>query len=235
MMANISDPSFESLARIIVSGFLLDPETKASSWRLSLNDIPKWFTLAPPPAPVPQPSSTSLEKLPQPSASSSMPNLTPPQPGTNPSTPSLLSQKSSSSTPFALAIAKQRSLAEESRPYLRHSWNRIDFLAVCSFWAMFVLATLGIEKTSTLHISVFRALSVLRTTRLLAVTHGTTVRLFAASSATLWLMVFKDYHALPQDGRPPPRQCGLIFVICHRIILVSWPSASTPFSAHAIV
>lgn len=77
--------------------------------------------------------------------------------------------------PFQLAIEKQQSLSEQNLPYLRHSWNRIDFVAVVSFWIMFGLALSGAEKMDNRHTYIFRALSVLRLTRLLAVTTGTTV------------------------------------------------------------
>ncbi|KZW03268.1 hypothetical protein EXIGLDRAFT_664412 [Exidia glandulosa HHB12029] len=76
--------------------------------------------------------------------------------------------------PFALSIARSHSLAHRGLPYLRHSWNRIDFLAVLSFWITFVLSVYGIERAQGVHISIFRALSVLRCARLLAVTQGTT-------------------------------------------------------------
>ncbi|KAF8321114.1 hypothetical protein DL93DRAFT_1599778 [Clavulina sp. PMI_390] len=75
--------------------------------------------------------------------------------------------------PFQLAIEKQRSLSEQGRPYLRHSWNRIDFVSIVSFWIMFILAILRVEDRPTLHLFIFRALSVLRISRLLAVTGGT--------------------------------------------------------------
>ena len=77
--------------------------------------------------------------------------------------------------PFQLAIQKQRDLLESSRPYLRHSWNRVDAVAILSFWTMFYLAMFGLERTPGTHIYIFRALSVLRTTRLLSVSSGTAV------------------------------------------------------------
>jgi len=77
--------------------------------------------------------------------------------------------------PFQLAIEKQRDLSEGTRPFLRHSWNRVDCVAVVSFWIMFILAITGAEQ-NPYHIYIFRALSVLRVSRLLAVTSGTTVR-----------------------------------------------------------
>ncbi|KAG8763613.1 calcium channel protein [Ceratobasidium sp. 423] len=76
-------------------------------------------------------------------------------------------------TPFQIAVARQRILSEQSSTYLRHSWNRTDFVAVCSFWIMFGLAVSGKENREDMHLYVFRALSVLRTARLLAVTKGT--------------------------------------------------------------
>lgn len=77
--------------------------------------------------------------------------------------------------PFQLAIQKQRDLLKSSRPYLRHSWNRVDAVAILSFWIMFCLAMFGLERTPSAHIYVFRALSVLRTARLLSVSSGTAV------------------------------------------------------------
>jgi hypothetical protein len=77
--------------------------------------------------------------------------------------------------PFQLAMQKQRELVKAARPYLRHSWNRVDAVAIISFWIMFCLAKFGLERTSGAHLYIFRALSVLRTTRLLAVSNGTAV------------------------------------------------------------
>ncbi|GAA5898852.1 calcium channel protein CCH1 [Sporobolomyces salmoneus] len=71
--------------------------------------------------------------------------------------------------PYVLAIQKQRSTYQQA--FLRHSWNRIDAVAVVSFWISFVLAISGLEAEKNLWF--FRALSVLRASRLLAVTSGT--------------------------------------------------------------
>lgn len=57
--------------------------------------------------------------------------------------------------------------------YLRHSFNRMDFIAVVSFWIAFVLEFSGI--TSQHHIYVFRMLSCMRIFRLLGISEGTTV------------------------------------------------------------
>ncbi|GAA5915927.1 hypothetical protein JCM5296_002066 [Sporobolomyces johnsonii] len=75
----------------------------------------------------------------------------------------------SSSTPYLLSIRRQRETYQQA--FLRHSWNRIDFVAVVSFWISFGLSVSGKEYKANLW--VFRALSVLRATRLLAVTAGT--------------------------------------------------------------
>ncbi|OQE41116.1 hypothetical protein PENCOP_c005G03447 [Penicillium coprophilum] len=59
------------------------------------------------------------------------------------------------------------------RAFLRHSFNRLDFVAVVTFWISFFLSISGIEKTHQLYI--FRMLSCLRILRLLAMTNGTSV------------------------------------------------------------
>ena len=59
------------------------------------------------------------------------------------------------------------------RAFLRHGFNRLDFLAVVSFWISFALAIADIESRK--HIYVFRMLSCLRILRLLGLTSGTSV------------------------------------------------------------
>lgn len=59
------------------------------------------------------------------------------------------------------------------RAFLRHSFNRLDFVAVVAFWVSFFLSLTGIESTHQLYI--FRMLSCLRILRLLALTNGTSV------------------------------------------------------------
>lgn len=85
--------------------------------------------------------------------------------------------------PFQKAVAKQQSLSAAGRPYLRHSWHRIDMIAVVSFWITFILAITGSEATASRHIYIFRALSVLRAGRLLVITSGTTTILHSLKSA----------------------------------------------------
>lgn len=78
------------------------------------------------------------------------------------------------SLPFRLSVQRAHDVTRRNLPYLRQSWLRIDFVAVTSFWICFALAMSGVER-GTYHIGIFRALSVLRTARLLAITSGTTV------------------------------------------------------------
>lgn len=59
------------------------------------------------------------------------------------------------------------------RAFLRHSFNRLDFVAIVAFWISFFLSLEGVEKTHQLYI--FRMLSCLRILRLLALTNGTSV------------------------------------------------------------
>lgn len=60
------------------------------------------------------------------------------------------------------------------RAFLRHGFNRLDFLAVISFWISFFLAVFWIAPYH--HIYVFKMLSCLRILRLLGLTSGTSVR-----------------------------------------------------------
>lgn len=78
--------------------------------------------------------------------------------------------------PFVQALQTQRAQHLKSpgrKAFLRHSWNRIDFLAVVAFWIMFLLASTGMEHRHALY--VFRALAALRSARLLVITSGTAV------------------------------------------------------------
>lgn len=67
------------------------------------------------------------------------------------------------------------------RAFLRHSFNRLDFVAVVSFWLSFVLGISGLESQH--HIYIFKMLSCLRILRLLALTHGTAIILRSLKKA----------------------------------------------------
>ena len=60
------------------------------------------------------------------------------------------------------------------RAFLRHSFNRLDFLAVVSFWISFVLSFQDLGPSKLVY--VFQMLSCLRILRLLGLTSGTSVR-----------------------------------------------------------
>ncbi|TFK22492.1 high-affinity cell membrane calcium channel [Coprinopsis marcescibilis] len=84
--------------------------------------------------------------------------------------------------PFRLSIDHLHDKTSRNVPYLRQSWNRIDFLAIVGFWITFVLALAGVERGEK-HIGVFRALSVIRTARLLTITSGTTTIMHSLKTA----------------------------------------------------
>ncbi|KAL8283193.1 hypothetical protein RQP46_005971 [Phenoliferia psychrophenolica] len=85
----------------------------------------------------------------------------------------------SAHTPFVQSIKRQRTTYQHA--FLRHSWNRLDFVAIVSFWISFGLSVAGIEASHNVYI--FRALSVLRATRLLSITAGTTTILHSLKGA----------------------------------------------------
>ncbi|KAL8666517.1 MAG: hypothetical protein Q9202_001315 [Teloschistes flavicans] len=76
---------------------------------------------------------------------------------------------------------QQRRLRLARRAFLRHSFNRLDFLAVVSFWIAFILEILQVEQRR--HIYLFRMLSCLRILRLLSLTQGTSVILRSLKKA----------------------------------------------------
>ena len=189
--------SLEMIARILTTGLVLDPDVPWTSIRIFSNDyimgqkpiVPARFAGDPSGHPgalsALSTSSSALKGSMTPSASSSTDQLH----HRSDSTRSVWRlavegavypdqqayQKRTLEAPFKLAIEKQRNLSQQGRPYLRHSWHRIDFVSVLSYWIMFGLAIAGLEAKPTAHIYIFRALSVLRISRLLAVTRGTAV------------------------------------------------------------
>ncbi|KAJ7906586.1 Ion transport protein-domain-containing protein [Mycena leptocephala] len=86
------------------------------------------------------------------------------------------------SLPFRLSITSSAAQTRRQAPYLRHSWSRIDAIAILAFWTSFALAIFGVESGKT-HIRVFRALAALRTARLLTITAGTTAILNSLKTA----------------------------------------------------
>ncbi|KAF8146237.1 Ion transport protein-domain-containing protein [Mycena galopus ATCC 62051] len=84
--------------------------------------------------------------------------------------------------PFRLSVTNAATLTRRNAPYLRHSWSRLDAIAILSFWVSFALAIAGVEQGSR-HIRMFRAFSALRTARLLTITSGTTAILHSLKTA----------------------------------------------------
>ena len=85
------------------------------------------------------------------------------------------------------------------RAFLRHSLNRIDFVAIVSFWISLILSVTGVEGEK--HLYVFRMLSCLRILRLLYLTHGTTVsKRLLRTGPTLTNDL--DYSEELKEGRP---------------------------------
>ncbi|KAF1814240.1 hypothetical protein P152DRAFT_480452 [Eremomyces bilateralis CBS 781.70] len=75
----------------------------------------------------------------------------------------------------------QRRVRLAHRAFLRHSFNRLDFLAVVAYWITFAISLSGFESSK--HAYVFRMLSCLRILRLLLLTSGTTVILRSLKKA----------------------------------------------------
>ncbi|CAH0000943.1 unnamed protein product [Clonostachys byssicola] len=67
------------------------------------------------------------------------------------------------------------------RSFLRHSFNRLDFVAVVAYWISFILGITGWEYQH--HLYVFKMLSCLRILRLLAITNGTAIILQSLKKA----------------------------------------------------
>jgi hypothetical protein len=185
--------TFEAFCRIIVSGLLVDPDIPFTSLRISLGGLRRQGSLTtklssvrprfvhtssnprPPKAPLQanERNGSTFSDSSRPSVktsqfSSSSSNLR------TGSGSKIALQLKSQDLPFRAALSKQLDITSTSRPYLRHSWNRVDAVAIISFWIMFAICLAGLEKTASEHLYLFRALSILRTTRLLAITSGTT-------------------------------------------------------------
>jgi len=125
------------------------------------------------------------------------------------------------SLPFRLSVIHAHDKTQRNVPYLRHSWSRIDFVAIVSFWVCFVLATMGLERGSH-HIGLFRAMSVVRTARLLTITSGTTVSLSRHFYWCLSSLIFLvDNYALLEDGSSAAHQRCILCPFRHGSLLVS--------------
>ncbi|KAI1180614.1 ion transporter [Nemania sp. FL0916] len=78
-------------------------------------------------------------------------------------------------------VEEQMRMHLARRAFLRHGFNRLDFVAVISYWIAFALSITGLEAKH--HLYVFRMLSCLRIIRLLALTNGTAIILRSLKKA----------------------------------------------------
>lgn len=152
--------TLELIARIIVSGFLLNAAEystidRSKGIRAAVADQYKAIF---------QPHSNRKSAKP---SSMQMPS----EPATISRSFTTFMQSQHQAMPETLEEQQRFQLAR--RAFLRHSFNRLDFVAVCSYWISLILGIAGIEAAS--HFYLFKMLSCLRILRLLAVTQGTSI------------------------------------------------------------
>jgi hypothetical protein len=157
--------TFEVIIRIMVSGFIVNPvEYSTINRQVGLREAVMSKANQLFGGPQRQPSQkrvgTSSDPAQDPQQPSVLRTFTTAQmhPDTGPSDPR----------------AQQRARLAH-RAYLRHSFNRTDFVAVVSYWIAFTLNLLGIQNSRV--VLVFEMLSCLRIIRLLNLTSGTSVSL----------------------------------------------------------
>lgn len=148
--------SVEIVARIIVSGFVKNAEEYSTvnrqlSLRAAFADRVRTFF-----APHSQSSARTIgkETVPEPSIIRSFTNV-----------------QAQADIPGHSRQQQRMRLAR--RAFLRHSFNRLDFLAVVSFWISCVLKIVMVQPSR--HMYIFQMLSCLRILRLLGLTSGTSV------------------------------------------------------------
>ncbi|KAA8897862.1 Ion transport protein-domain-containing protein [Sphaerosporella brunnea] len=83
--------------------------------------------------------------------------------------------------PVPSSLQSQARFRLARRAFLRHSFNRLDFVAVVSYWISLGLCLAEVEADR--HLYVFRMLSCLRILRLLGITSGTSVILRSLKKA----------------------------------------------------
>ena len=175
----------EMFARIVVTGLVLDPETSTQEYWFGSSGIFRLVT------DKLNRGKGALQK----GISKSTPKRAAWRERTG-STEALKTRSFAGVTveaPFQHAVAKQQSLYTAGRPYLRHSWHRIDMLAVVAFWITFLLAITHQEATASHHIYIFRSMSVLRAGRLLVITSGTSTILHSLKTAGPMLITVAFY------------------------------------------
>lgn len=159
--------TLEIAARIIVSGFVMNPIEYSTinrqlGFRRAVMDKLRGYMGGP----LPSKPQTGL---------SSPPTFEPQQ-------PSLLRSFTTNLAVEPMGNSRyQRRVRLAHRAFLRHSFNRLDFIAVVSFWISFFLAIFQVQNQHELY--VFKMLSSLRILKLLYITSGTTVILRSLKKA----------------------------------------------------
>lgn len=147
--------TFELAARIIVSGFIMNaPEYSTIAHRRGVRAVvvDKYRKVF-----APQRQSSIRESRPSPAASA----------------PTVLRSFTQIQSEQIRTVEQAQRLQLARRAFLRHGFNRLDFVAVVAFWIAFVLSISQVEHHQ--HLYLFRMLSCLRILRLLALTNGTAV------------------------------------------------------------
>lgn len=150
--------SLEIIARVIVSGLFINPveystiDRKIGFGRAVINKANDMFAVT---------RKHSVHGAPR-------------SPGFAPQPPPLIKSFTTTNfedVPGSARQGQRKRLAH--RAFLRHSFNRLDFVAVVAYWISFWIALFGFESKQ--HLYVFRMLSCLRILRLLGITGGTSV------------------------------------------------------------
>ena len=168
LMVIFSIYTAEIISRIIVSGFIINPiEYSTVNRKVGAGQVAK------------QKLQTMLGGQPVSKGTTELPI----EPSFGPAPPSLLRAFTTQAT-----IEQQkggsrylRRVRLAHRAFLRHSFNRLEFIAVVSYWISFVLALFNVQNEHQIY--VFRMLSCLRILRLLYITNGTTVILRSLKKA----------------------------------------------------
>ncbi|KAH8663145.1 BcCCH1, calcium channel protein [Tricladium varicosporioides] len=160
--------TLELVARIIVSGFIMNaPEYSSTNRKGGIKAIimDKYREVFPP-----QRNASVKGTRPSPSISA----------------PTVFRSFSAIQGEGVRTVEQAQRLQLARRAFLRHGFNRLDFVAVVAFWIAFVLGLTSVEDTH--HLFVFRMLSCLRILRLLALTHGTSIILRSLKKAAPLLL-----------------------------------------------
>ncbi|KAG9244812.1 BcCCH1, calcium channel protein [Calycina marina] len=159
--------TMEIVARVIVSGFVLNAPEYGNGKTRSVK-------------------AAVIEKYQQVFRPQRQASLRAPQRAETFGTPDLLRSFTAKQGEGVRTVEQAQRLQLARRAFLRHSFNRLDLLAVTAFWIAFVLSITGLEDR--FHIYVFRMISCLRILRLLALTHGTAIILRSLKKAAPLLL-----------------------------------------------